>query len=208
MQKIHTPCFVLAITLMLSTTLLIHAGSWTGFLGSNRDGHSPDTGLMGEWPAEGPPLLWKVDTIGPGWSSMAIADGYIYTIGNTADNQEIISLDLNGKERWRVPQGPKCSHQKYAGARSTPQIDGDRLYVTGGEGLVSCHRTSDGSVIWKREMKGEMGGSVGGWKYAESVLILDKLAIITPGGKNPVVADGRLYLRYDTHLYCFDIRKR
>jgi len=37
-------------------------------------------------------------------------------------------------------------------------------------------------------MKSEMGGKVGGWQYAESVLILDDLAIVTPGGPEAIVA--------------------
>ena len=164
------------------------AGGWSGFLGDNRDGHSADTGLLKEWPAEGPKLLWKVDNIGPGWSSLAVSGDRLYTTGNSGESQEIICLDLDGKEIWRVTQGPKCDHKKYPGSRSTPVIDGDRLYVTGGEGLVSCHATKDGGLIWKRDMQKEMGGSVGGWRYSESVLILEKLAVITPGGKNPVVA--------------------
>lgn len=164
------------------------ADTWMGFLGNNRDGHSTDTGLLKQWPNGGPAMLWKVDNIGPGWSSMAVADGLLYTTGNSGEEQYLICIDINGKEKWRVAQGPKCSHGKYSGARSTPQVDGDRLYVTGGNGLVTCHKRSDGSIIWKRDMKSDMGGQVGGWLYAESVLILDKLAIVTPGGQNPVVA--------------------
>ncbi len=183
---------ILQLTITLTVMFCIvssgYAANWPGFLGSNRDGHSADTGLLKQWPADGPPLLWKVDNIGPGWSSMAVVDGLIYTTGNSGEKMYLICLDTKGKEKWRVAQGPMCSHKKYSGARSTPQIDGDRLYVTGGEGLVTCHKISDGSVIWKKDMKTDMGGKVGGWLYAESVLILGKLAIITPGGSNPVVA--------------------
>jgi len=164
------------------------AADWPGFLGPDRDGHSPDKGLLKQWPEAGPKLLWKVDTIGPGWSSMAVANGCVYTTGNAGDMQMLICLDLNGKEKWRVEQGPKCSHRRYSGARSTPTVDGDRIYVTGGNGLVTCHSTADGKILWRRHMKSEMGGKVGGWQYAESVLILGDLAVVTPGGQNAFVA--------------------
>ncbi len=161
---------------------------WPGFLGPQRDGLSPDTGLLKAWPDSGPPLLWEVNDLGGGWSSVAVANGCLYTTGNAGEMQMLICLDLNGREKWRVAQGPKCRHQKYDGARSTPTVEGDRIYVTGGNGLVTCHRTDDGRLIWQRDMMSEMGGSVGGWLYSESVLILDGLAIVTPGGNNAVVA--------------------
>jgi len=161
---------------------------WPGFLGPNRDGISPDTGLLKAWPADGPPLLWEVNNLGGGWSSVAVAGGCVYTTGNSGDSQMLICLELGGREKWRVAQGPKCGHGKYDGARSTPTVDDDRVYVTGGNGLVSCHRTNDGRIIWQRDMKTEMRGSVGGWLYSESVLVLDNLAVITPGGNNAIVA--------------------
>jgi outer membrane protein assembly factor BamB len=171
-----------------SRHIATRAGDWPGFLGPNRDGLSPDTGLLKAWPDTGPPLLWEVNNLGGGWSSVAVADGCLYTTGNAGEKQMLICLDLNGRDKWRVEQGPKCRHGKYDGARSTPTVDGDRIYVTGGNGLVSCHRADDGRTIWQRDMKSELRGSVGGWLYSESVLILDNLAIVTPGGNNAIVA--------------------
>jgi len=176
---------ILAAGLLLPFLL---AADWPGFLGPNRDGHSPDSGLLKQWPEAGPALLWKVDNIGPGWSSMAVANGCVYTTGNADDVQMLICLGLDGKEKWRVVQGPKCSDGGYPGARSTPTVDGQRIYLTGGDGLVTCHSVTDGRILWQRDMKSEMNGNVGGWKYSESVLILDNLAIVTPGGSNAIVA--------------------
>jgi outer membrane protein assembly factor BamB len=173
---------------LLGGVLAAAEGTWPGWLGPNRDGCSTDTGLLKSWPAGGPPLLWKVDTLGPGWSSVAVANDRVYTTGNADGKQMLICLDMNGKDVWRVEQGPRCRHKDYPGARSTPTVDGDRVYVTGGNGLVTCHKAADGQIVWKREMAAELGGKVGGWLYAESVLILDDLAIVTPGGKNGIVA--------------------
>lgn len=176
------------LAVLFLNTALTRGADWPGFLGPNRDGHSPDSGLLKQWPVAGPRLLWKVDNVGPGWSSMAVADGRVYTTGNADDTQMLICLDLDGNEKWRVEQGPKCTHRKYGGARSTPSVDGDRIYVTGGGGLVTCHSTDGGRILWRRHMKSEMNGKVGGWQYAESVLILDDLAVVTPGGPNAMVA--------------------
>jgi outer membrane protein assembly factor BamB len=181
-----TPFAFAALLLPLGAAL---AADWPTFLGPNRDGLSADTGLLKQWPAGGPSQLWKNENVGPGWSSVAVASGAVYTTGNEGGSQMLICLDeKTGKEKWRVAQGPAASHGKYPGARATPTIDGDRLYVTGGDGLVTCHSAKDGKILWKKDMKSDLRGKVGAWLYAESVTVLGKLAIVTPGGEHPVVA--------------------
>lgn len=180
-----------ALTVSASALLLAtvaSAADWPTFLGPNRDGCSADTGLLKQWPKDGPALLWKNEKVGPGWSSVAIAGGFAYTTGNDGERQALLCLDdKTGAEKWRVDQGPKA-HNKYEGARATPTVDGDLLYVTGGDGLFTCHSTQNGRVLWKKDLRRDFDGKYGGWLYAESVTILGKLAIVTPGGPHPVVA--------------------
>jgi len=164
------------------------AGSWPGWLGPNRDGHSPDTGLLKQWPDGGPKLLWKADTIGQGWSSVAVVNNRAYTTGYSDGKQMLICLDMNGKIVWRAEYRLTDNHSNYRGARSTPTVDGDRIYVTGADGRVTCHKADDGQPVWKREMIAELGGKRGNWYYAESVLVLENLAIVTPGGESGIVA--------------------
>ena len=181
-----------ALTLSVSILLWLSsatAADWPTFLGPNRDGRSPDTGLLKQWPKEGPKLLWKAANIGPGWSSVAVVGGLVYTTGNAGDDQMLTCLDdKSGQEKWRAVQGPKSSHNKYAGARATPTVDGDRIYLTGGDGLLTCQSTKDGRIQWKKNLRGDLGGKAGGWQYAESVTVLGKLAIVTPGGQHAVIA--------------------
>ncbi|MBL7222809.1 MAG: hypothetical protein ISS72_03055 [Candidatus Brocadiae bacterium] len=53
---------------------------WPGWRGPSRDGKSPDTGLLKEWPADGPPRLWEVNTIGKGFSSVAVTNLYCFDV--------------------------------------------------------------------------------------------------------------------------------
>jgi outer membrane protein assembly factor BamB len=161
---------------------------WPGYLGPTRDGRSPEKGLLKSWPDGGPKLLWKVGDIGAGWSSLAIAGTRILTTGNENDSQMLYCYSDSGKLLWKVVQGPKCSNGGFPGARSTPTVDGTRVYVTGGNGLVSCHDLFSGKTVWKRDMVADFGGQAGGWLYAESVLVLGNMAVITPGGKHAIVA--------------------
>ncbi len=181
-------CAALAAAI-LTAAFASRAADWPTFLGPNRDGLSPDTGLLKQWPADGPSLLWKNEGVGPGWSSVAVVDGCVYTTGNESGNQMLVCLDdKTGKVRWRAVQGPASSHNKYPGARATPTVDEGRIYLTGGDGRLTCQNAKDGKIIWSKDLRGDFGGKVGAWQYAESVTVLGKLAIVTPGGEHPVVA--------------------
>ena len=158
---------------------------WPGWRGPNRDGKSPDRGLLKEWPAEGPKLLWKVDDLGEGFSSPSIAGGRVFITGDKGGKLTIFAFDLSGKPLWNVQHGP--AREGPDGSRSTPTIDNGKLYILGGHGLLGCFDTRSGQRIWMRDAK-EFGGAPGGWGYAESVLILGQLAIFKPGGRNCIIA--------------------
>src|SRR5690606_9981559 len=78
----------------------------------------------------------------------------------------------------------------HPGARATPTIDEDRIYLLSAVGILHCLDAKTGAPRWSRSGK-EFGGSPGNWGYAESVLILDNLAIFKPGGQDCIVALGK-----------------
>ena len=80
---------------------------WPQWRGPNRDGISLEQGLLKEWPKEGPPVLWQVDTVGVGYSSLAVKDGRIFTQGDLDGVEHIICLDAkDGSTLWAVQPGP------------------------------------------------------------------------------------------------------
>ena len=160
-------------------------GDWPGWLGPNRDGKSLDTGLLKEWPADGPKLLWKVDGIGVGFSSVAVVGGKVYITGDQDGKLMIFAFDLDGKPLWKTDLGR--SRGGPDGSRASRVIDNGNLYLLNGNGLVGCFDAAGGEKKWSRDAK-EFGGSPGGWGYAESVLIYKNMAIFKPGGKNCIVA--------------------
>ena len=162
------------------------AGEWPGWLGPNRDGKSPDTGLLKEWPAGGPPKLWQVDDIGRGFSSVAVSGGTVYITGDVGNTLMLFAFDMDGKRKWQNTVDAAWRNDP-GGARSTPMIDGGKLYIVSGHGLIGCLDAKTGRPFWSRKMK-DLGGDVPGWGYAESVLIDGNLAVVTPGGKNCLVA--------------------
>ena len=158
---------------------------WPAWQGPNRDGKSPDTGLLKQWPDDGPKLLWKVDGIGVGFSSVAVAGGRVFITGDKDGKLKIFAFGLDGKLLWQTDHGKGRGGPD--GARASPVIDNGNLYLLGGHGLVGCYNVKDGQKRWSREAQ-EFGGSPGGWGYAESVLIYKNMAIFKPGGNNCIVA--------------------
>ncbi|MEA1951457.1 MAG: PQQ-binding-like beta-propeller repeat protein [Planctomycetota bacterium] len=159
---------------------------WPGWRGSNRDGKSPDRRLLKEWPEGGPELLWKVDGIGKGFSSVAVTGGMVYITGDLDDRLVLFAFDLDGKPQWETNIDAAWT-KSHPGARSTPVIDGGNLYLVSGNGVVGCYDARTGRKKWTRNMRDFRGG-VPGWGYAESVLIYNNLAVVTPGRENCIVA--------------------
>ena len=175
--------------LVLSTLPCVQGQSaaWPCWRGSNHDGKSPDIGLLKEWPTDGPTLLWKVTGIGKGFSTVTISNGRIYTTGDIDDTLVMTMLDMNGKEIGKVPVD-KAWTKSRSGSRSTPTIDGDRVYLLSGHGKLVCFNAANGERIWHHDLRQEFGGKYGNWGYAESVLIEKNLAIAKPGGENCIMA--------------------
>ena len=160
-------------------------GEWPGWLGPNRDGKSPDKGLLRQWPSEGPKLLWKAGNIGKGFSGVAVAGGAVYITGDVGGTLMIFAFDMDGKAKWRST-GPDYGAD-HAGRPATPTIDGGNLYLLSGVGALGCYDAQSGRRKWVQNAV-EFGGKPGHWGYAESVLIYEKLAIFKPGGRNCIVA--------------------
>lgn len=166
----------------------VWAGDWPQWRGPHRDALSEETGLLPEWPAGGPRLLWNSKEvnhgqgIGIGYSSVAIAQGRVFTLGDRQGKEYVFALDATtGKHLWATPISPAEGD----GPRSTPTVEGDRVYAVSRQGDLVCLSVADGRLLWhknyKRDFQGRMMSS---WHYSESVLIDGEKVIGTPGGDN------------------------
>jgi outer membrane protein assembly factor BamB len=165
------------------------AGDWPQFRGPHRDDVSKETGLLKQWPAEGPKKLWMSDKGGLGYSGFAVVGSTLYTMGTRDDLENLIALDANsGMEKWVAPVGAVFSEKHGDGPRMTPAVDGDRVYGMSGKGELICVSAADGKELWKVSMTGDLGGKVPGWGYTESVLVDGDKVICTPGGPKGTVA--------------------
>jgi len=188
MSERYTHVLLITLIALCALPLSVSAAEaeWPGFRGANRDGKSPDTGLLKEWPAEGPALLWTNSGIGKGFSSVAVSGGTIFTSGDVDDKLTLFALDMDGNVKWKSEAGPAWTRSR-PGARSTPTVDGGNVYLLSGSGVLGCYDARNGAPKWSRNAA-EFGGRPGGWGYAESPLIYRDSVIFKPGGARCIVA--------------------
>lgn len=167
------------------------ADSWPTFRGPQRTAVAPDKGLLTEWPEEGPKVVWKTEGAGRGYSSLAIVGGRVYTLGDAPstaeDKDEYLSCfnQADGKPVWKTKTGEAWNEGQpnWQSSRSTPTVDGDRVYVLSPHGVLVCCNTSDGKELWRKDLKKDFEGmKADGWGYSESVTVDGDNLICTPGG--------------------------
>jgi outer membrane protein assembly factor BamB len=163
------------------------AANWPQWRGPERNGISQETGLLREWPKEGPRLLWKARDIGSGYSTPAVVGERLYILSNQGMDDEFVkALQVKDGKQVRSTRLGKVGNpdQKpsYPAARSTPTVDGDLLYALGSDGDLVCLERSTGKVRWQRNLRTDFSGQPGIWAYAESPLIDRDVLVCTPGG--------------------------
>ena len=161
----------------------------TQFRGPNRDGiYSAESGLLKQWPANGPQLLWENSDLVQGYSSPAVLSGTVYITGMNEDkNQEVFfAIDRNGKTLYKTPYG-KPWKDTYPETRSTPTIVDGKAYVISGMGEVACINIADGSIVWQIDGGTKYGTTTGNWGTAECPLVVDNKVIYSPGGKQTTI---------------------
>ena len=161
---------------------------WPTWRGANRDGHSPDTGLLRQWPEGGPRLAMTVKNVGAGFSSVAVSGGRIYTMGDRHGAQYLIAFnDSDGRELWSLRVGPEWDDEM-PGPRATPTVSNGMVYAIGTEGDLVAADAATGRERWRRNLVRDFGGRMmSSWKFSESPLVDGDRVIVTPGARDAVI---------------------
>ncbi|MFZ4764066.1 MAG: hypothetical protein ACOYMN_03860, partial [Roseimicrobium sp.] len=106
-------------------------GDWPQWRGADRNDISQETGLLKKWPMGGPKQAWLYQEAGLGYSGFSIVSGTLYTMGaNNNAEEELIAMDAaTGTQKWRTVVGTRYPNRWGDGPRSTPTVDGDRVYA-------------------------------------------------------------------------------
>ncbi len=181
--------------LISSTTVAQDAAAkneWPQFLGPARNGISSETGLLNEWPQEGPKVTWKVPG-GVGMSGFAISRGHVITLVQRQGKQWATSLDTEtGQTQWQTPLGPAYKNGMGNGPRATPAIAGDSVFVFTGEGILAALNLADGKPIWSHDVITDSQGTIAEYGMASSPLVVGNNVVVTAG------APGASVVAYDT----------
>jgi outer membrane protein assembly factor BamB len=176
--------FVISITKIIGQT----GNEWPNFHGKDHLNKSTETGLLSTWPEAGPSLVWKAAGIGEGYSSVAIADGLIYTSGKSENQTYVFAFNMNGKLVWKKPNGTAWDVEvswasTYNGSRSTPTYDNGVIYHLGEAGRLSAYKSKTGELIWSRELTSDFQAEIPMYGFSESVLIDGNNLYVRPAGK-------------------------
>ncbi|TAJ11608.1 alcohol dehydrogenase [Marinilabiliaceae bacterium JC017] len=179
-KKLHYS--TLFICLLIFTGAHGQQQAFSEWRGPGRTGVYAETGLMKAWPAEGPEMIWSLEHLPKGYSSVAIANDRIYLTGITDTMDVLIALDMKGNKLWETPYG-RAWNSSFSDSRCTPTIEGNRLYLSSGLGDVSCVNATNGHIIWCVKASEHFEGTYGEWGISESILLIDDKVIYTPGGE-------------------------
>lgn len=161
------PIFVTSILSLgtLSSIAPAHAEDWSQWRGPNRNGASTES----TWNASSPRKVWQA-SIGQGYSSIAVARGKVYSVGNNGSSDTVFCFDANkGGVIWK--RSYPCGAGDYEGPRATPVLDGNRVYTLSREGQALCLDADTGRVIWQKGLAQSVRAPMPIWGFAGSVLI-------------------------------------
>jgi outer membrane protein assembly factor BamB len=177
--------FIAAATVVASP--FSRAADWPQWRGPERNGVSQEAGLLGQWPADGPKLAWRIDDIDYGYGTPAVAGQRLYITSNKGMDDEFVRAysTADGSQLWSTRIGKVGNPNQqppFAAARSTPTVDGNQLYVLGSDGDLACVEATNGKIIWTKNVRTDFGGKPGTWAYSESPLVDGDVLVCSPGG--------------------------
>lgn len=180
-SRVSAPLRATACCLLL---VAASADDWPAYLGPHQDGTSRETGLCLDWSETGPPVVWR-RSCGDSFSPPVVAGGKLIAFHRVGDDEVVECLDAEtGESLWSSHYSTRyVDRYRYnGGPRSSPAIDGDRVYTYGAEGVISCWELATGRRLWQRRLNDELGAPQGFFGVGTPPVIEDRLVLLNPGG--------------------------
>lgn len=163
-------------------SVTVGAGDWASWRGPNHDGISSEKGWNPEGLAGGAKVVWQAQ-VGNGYSAVAVTDGKVFTLGNDGEKDTVFCMDAGtGQVAWTYAYA--CSRGGgYKGPRATPVLDGPAVFTYSQDGQLHCLKAADGSLMWKKNLSGDLGANPPKWNHAGSPLVLGQMLILNAGSR-------------------------
>jgi len=207
----HVVCS-LCVLFLVSSFVLAQEPNWNQFRGPNRDNHAFSTSIK-PWGAEGPKLLWKIDTLGSGYAHVSFYGDMMFTMGDMDNQCFALALDRKtGKEIWKQPvgkagrglqgDGSREGGNQSSGPLGTPACDGETVFVCSQYGDFVAFNMKDGKELWRKNIFKDLGANVmGGWGFSPSPVLDGDKVLLQIGGEGGTLAafdkSGKLLWRTD-----------
>lgn len=160
---------------------------WPQWRGPRRDGISLERGLLPTWPEGGPKLRWQVDNLGTGWSSPIAVGERVFVTGDVGEDLVVFAFDRHGQQQWQSKNG-KAWTGSFPGARSCCAYAAGRLYHLNAHGRLVCLDAATGQEQWAVDLVERFAAENITWAISECVLVDGPRVIVTPGGKQILMA--------------------
>ena len=179
------------------------AADWPQYRGPRHDGSAVEKDIAERWPKGEPKVLWKKPA-GNAFGSFAVAGGRAFLFMERDRNEALVALNPDtGDELWSATIDRTIFEgQGGNGPRSTPAVEGDRVYVLGTYFKLACLNAADGKVVWQHDLAAAHAAQndtpgINKWGNAASPVIVGDLVIVGGGGPGQTFlafnkADGKL----------------
>jgi outer membrane protein assembly factor BamB len=180
-------CLLLSFLLIEASRTSLHSSDWPQWRGQNQDGISRETGWIASWPDD-PQPAWSAQ-VGVGFSSVAVVQGRVFTMGNKNDVDTVYCLDAaTGRVIWSHSY-PCALHDRFyeGGPSATPAVHDGRVYTFSKKGHLFAFAAKDGEVLWSRNLREELDLELPEWSFAGSALVHGDLVILNAGSAGTAV---------------------
>jgi len=168
---------------VLSAVAGLQADDWPQWRGPERLNASHETGLLDEWPAGGPPLVWRATGIGVGIHSVSVSEGRVFVVGNRDGGVFAFALDeTTGTKLWatRVDEAIEENPRMRWLTQRSPTVDEDRVYIFNAYGELVCLRSATGKIVWTRNYQTLFGANRPVWGFCDYPLVDGDRLICSP----------------------------
>ena len=186
---------------LLALSVVSHSASGevaAAFRGPNHNGVVEVPSAVRDWKRVNLKKVWKAET-DSGFSSFAVAGGRAYTIVTAEEegnpSETLVCLDAaSGKVQWsksltiigKYDGGGNAGDKGNDGGdgpRSTPVVDGGKVYCIDANLGVTCHDAVSGERVWSRDVMRENAGVNIKWQNAASPVIDGNVLLMCGGGE-------------------------
>ena len=177
---------VAPILVLMAIAVPARADDWPQWMGPRRDNVWREEGIVDEFPADGPRVLWRAPLAG-GYAGPAVAAGRVFITDYVTDadvkvanferktstgTERVLCLDeATGKILWKHEYPVTYTIAYPAGPRCTPTVAGDRVYTLGAEGDLFCFDVPTGKILWSRDLKKDYATKAALWGWASHPLV-------------------------------------